>query len=176
MGTKRQTSNELPKQLSFDWEEQGRVGHGKGSEAVSGAAEQVAGQVSSAEESTRALKQDLMEKVAEEANLLEALRRVCANKGSAGVDGMDVTALKAWMSVRANREQLRDQLISSEYEPAPVRGVQIPKPGGKGVRQLGIPTVIDRLVQQALLQVLEPIYDPTFSEGSYGFRPVPAAF
>jgi RNA-directed DNA polymerase len=75
------------------------------------------------------------------------------------------------MSVRANREKLRDKLIRGEYEPAPVRGVQIPKPGGKGVRQLGIPTVVDRLVQQALLQELEPIYDPTFSEGSYGFRP-----
>src|SRR5678815_3167132 len=112
-----------------------------------------------------------MERVAEEANLIEALRRVCANKGSAGVDGMDVTGLKAWMSVRAHREQLRNKLISDEYEPAPVRGVQIPKPGGKGVRQLGIPTVVDRLVQQALLQALEPIFDPDFSEGSYGFRP-----
>jgi RNA-directed DNA polymerase len=82
-----------------------------------------------------------MEKVADEANLLEALRRVCANKGSAGVDGMNVTGLKAWISVRTHREKLREQLISGEYKPAPVRGVQIPKPGGKGVRQLGIPTV-----------------------------------
>jgi RNA-directed DNA polymerase len=171
MGTKRQTSSGLPKQLSFGWEERGCAGHGSGSDAVSEAAGQVAGQVSAAEERTRALKQELMEKVAEEANLLEALRRVCANKGSAGVDGMDVTELKAWMSVRANREKLRDKLISGEYEPALVRGVQIPKPGGKGVRQLGIPTVVDRLVQQALLQVLEPLYEPTFSEGSYGFRP-----
>ncbi len=171
MGTKRQTSSGLPEQLSFDWEGRGYAGHGTGSNAVSGAAGQVVEQGSTAEERTRALKQDLMEKVAEEANLLEALRRVCANKGSAGVDGMGVTELKAWMSVRANREKLRDKLISDEYEPAPVRGVQIPKPGGKGVRQLGIPTVVDRLVQQALLQVLEPIYEPTFSEGSYGFRP-----
>jgi RNA-directed DNA polymerase len=85
-----------------------------------------------------------MERVADEANLIEALRRVCANKGSAGVDGMDVTELKAWMSVRAHRESKRDKLISGEYEPAPVRGVQIPKPGGKGVRQLGIPTVVVR--------------------------------
>lgn len=171
MGTKRQTSSGLPEQLSFDWEGRGYAGHGTGSNAVSGAAGQVVEQGSTAEERTRALKQDLMEKVAAEANLLEALRRVCANKGSAGVDGMDVTELKAWMSVRANREKLRDKLISGEYEPALVRGVQIPKPGGKGVRQLGIPTVVDRLVQQALLQVLEPIYEPTFSEGSYGFRP-----
>jgi RNA-directed DNA polymerase len=168
---KRQTSSELPVQLSFGWEERGHDGHGNSGEAVSGAAEQVMGQVPTAEEGIRALKQDLMERVADEANLIEALRRVCANKGSAGVDGMDVTGLKAWMSVRANREKLRDKLISGEYEPAPVRGVQIPKPGGKGVRQLGIPTVVDRLVQQALLQVLEPINDPAFSEGSYGFRP-----
>lgn len=74
----------------------------------------MAGQVPSAEERTRALKQDLMERVAEESNLLEALRRVCANKGSAGVDGMDVTELKAWMSVRANREKLRRVLFGSE--------------------------------------------------------------
>jgi RNA-directed DNA polymerase len=171
MGTKRQTSGGLPEQLSFGWEEPGRAGHGAGSEAVSRAAAQVAEQVPTAEERTRALKQDLMEKVADEANLLDALNRVCANKGSAGVDAMSVTELKAWRSKRTNREQLRDRLISGTYEPAPVRGVQIPKPGGKGVRQLGIPTVIDRLVQQALLQVLEPIYEPTFSEGSYGFRP-----
>jgi len=171
MGTKRQTKSGLPEQLSFGWEERGRAGHGCGSDAVGEAVGQVAGQVTSAEERIRAWKQDLMEKVAQEANLLEALRRVCANKGSAGIDGMDVTELKAWMSVRANREKLRDELISGEYEPAPVRGVQIPKPGGKGVRQLGIPTVVDRLVQQALLQVLEPIYEPTFSESSYGFRP-----
>jgi RNA-directed DNA polymerase len=171
MGTKPQTSGGLPEQLSFGWEGRGRVGHGKGSDAVSGAAGQVVEQVFTAEERTRALKQDLMEKVADEANLAEALRRVCANKGSAGVDGMDVTVLKAWMSVRTHREQLRGKLISGEYEPTPVRGVQIPKPGGKGVRQLGIPTVVDRLVQQALLRVLEPIFDPSFSEGSYGFRP-----
>jgi RNA-directed DNA polymerase len=171
MGTKRQTSSGLPEQLSFGWEGRGQADHGSGSDAVGEAVGQVAGQVTSAEERIRALKRELMEKVAEEANLLEALRRVCANKGSAGVDGMDVTELKAWMSVRANREKLREELISGEYEPAPVRGVQIPKPGGKGVRQLGIPTVVDRLVQQALLQVLEPIYEPTFSEGSYGFRP-----
>jgi RNA-directed DNA polymerase len=171
MGTERQTSDELPEQLSFNWEEQGHVGHGLSSEAVSGAAGSVVEQVTTVEQRTRALKQELMEKVADEANLLEALRRVCANKGSAGVDAMSVTELKAWMNARAHREELRDKLISGNYEPAPVRGVQIPKPGGKGMRQLGIPTVVDRLVQQALLQVLEPIYEPTFSEGSYGFRP-----
>ena len=171
MDPKFQTSGGLPEQLSFCWEGKERVGHGGGGEAVSRAAEQVVGQGSAAEERKRALEQELMEKVATEANLLEALRRVCANKGSAGVDGMNVTELKAWMGQRAHRERLRERLISGIYEPAPVRGVQIPKPGGKGVRQLGIPTVVDRLVQQALLQVLEPMFDPSFSGGSYGFRP-----
>ena len=115
MGMKRQTSDGLPEQLSFGWEERGRVGHGAGSEAVSGAAGQVAGQVATAEERIRALKQDLMEKVADEANLLEALRRVCANKGSAGVDDMSVTELKAWMSVRANygRVDYQERLCGS---------------------------------------------------------------
>ncbi len=170
-----ETSNGMERQateqLSFGWEARGCVGHGRSSNALSGVARQVVGQVPAAEEGERALKQDLMERGAEEANLVAALGRVCANKGSAGVDGMSVTELKAWMSVRANRVQLRDKLTSGEHEPAPVRGVQIPKPGSKGVRQLGIPTVVDRLVQQALLQVLEPIFDPTFSEGSSGFRP-----
>jgi RNA-directed DNA polymerase len=138
---KRQTSDGLPEQLGFGWDERGRVGHGSGSEAVSGAAGQGVEQVTTAEESTRALKQDLREKVAEEANLIEALRRGCANKGSAGVEGRDVTELKAWMRVRAHREKLRDKLISGEDEPAPVRGVPIPKPGGKGMRPWGIPTV-----------------------------------
>lgn len=128
-------------------------------------------QVSAAEERTRALEQDLMTRVADEANLVEALRRVCANKGSAGIDRMTVTELKTWFSQRTHREKLKEQLLSGTYQPAPVRGVQIPKPGGKGVRQLGIPTVVDRLVQQALLQVLEAKFDPNFSESSYGFRP-----
>ena len=127
--------------------------------------------MSAAEEGTRALKQDLMERVADEANLVEALARVCANKGSAGIDQMTVAELKAWMSERAHREKLKEQLLSGNYQPALVRGVQIPKPGGKGVRQLGIPTVVDRLVQQAMLQVLETKFDPFFSESSYGFRP-----
>ena len=126
--------------------------------------------MSTANERTRALEQDLMARVAEEANLVEALQRVCANKGSAGNDRMTVAELKAWFSQRANREKLKEQLLSGTYQPALVRGVQIPKPG-KGVRQLGIPTVVDRLVQQALLQVLEAKFDPNFSESSYGFRP-----
>src|SRR5690242_17355146 len=100
MGTKRQPSDGLPEQLSFDWGGQGCVSHGQGGDAVSGTAGQVVEQGSTAEERTRALKQDLMEQVAQEANLVEALRRVCANQGSAGVDGMNVAELKAWMSQR----------------------------------------------------------------------------
>lgn len=116
----------------------------------------------------RALTQALMETVVNSANLNQAYKRVKANKGAAGVDGMTVADLKAWIAM--NREGLIASLLSGTYQPKTVRGVEIPKPGG-GVRQLGIPTVVDRLVQQAMCQVLEPILDPTFSSSSFGFRP-----
>ena len=116
----------------------------------------------------RALTQDLMERVVERDNLNQAFRRVKANKGAPGVDGMTVDDLRGWAA--AHKEALIAALLAGEFNPQPVRGVQIPKPGG-GVRQLGIPTVVDRLVQQAMLQVLEPLLDPTFSESSFGFRP-----
>jgi group II intron reverse transcriptase/maturase len=111
---------------------------------------------------------DLLERAFARENLVAAWRRVRANKGSAGVDGRTVhdTAeyLKgAWPAIRKG-------LLDGSYRPAPVRRVGIPKPGG-GVRELGIPTVVDRLIQQALLQVLQPLIDPTFSAHSYGFRP-----
>ncbi|MBN1288157.1 MAG: group II intron reverse transcriptase/maturase [Actinobacteria bacterium] len=109
-----------------------------------------------------------MERVSSLANLKEAVRKVIRNKGSAGTDGMTVHDLKGWFP--GNWGTLQRQLRSEWYRPEPVKGVEIPKPGG-GVRQLGIPTVIDRLVQQALLQVLEPFLDSTFSESSFGFRP-----
>lgn len=101
-------------------------------------------------------------------NLQQAWKRVKANKGAAGVDGLDIdqTArhlVTAWPTIR-------DQLLQGTYRPSPVRRVTIPKPDG-GERELGIPTVTDRLIQQALLQVLQPLLDPTFSEHSYGFRP-----
>lgn len=116
-----------------------------------------------------ALTRCLMEDVASSANLNQAYKRVKANKGAPGVDGMTVTDLRVWIA--DNRDGLIASLLDGSYRPKPVRGVEIPKPDGKGVRQLCIPTVIDRLVQQAILQVLEPLLDPTFSRSSYGFRP-----
>ena len=109
-----------------------------------------------------------MERICEPKNLNRAYRRVKANRGSPGVDGMTVGELRAWLA--AHREEFIASLLDGSYRPREVRGVEIPKPGG-GVRQLGIPTVVDRLVQQAILQVLDPLLDPTFSESSYGFRP-----
>ncbi|BBO68232.1 hypothetical protein DSCA_21620 [Desulfosarcina alkanivorans] len=116
----------------------------------------------------RALTQDLMERVVLPSNLNAAYRRVKANKGSAGIDGMTVDDLSPWLST--HKGQLIEQLVTGTYKPCQIRGVQIPKPAG-GMRQLGIPTVVDRLVQQAILQVLEPILDATFSPASHGFRP-----
>ncbi|MCK4374681.1 MAG: group II intron reverse transcriptase/maturase [Candidatus Brocadiae bacterium] len=109
-----------------------------------------------------------MERICERANLNRAYKRVKANQGAPGVDGMTVDDLYAWLV--EHKEELVASLLGGSYQPQPVRGKEIPKPGG-GVRQLGIPTVVDRLVQQAILQVLEPLLDPTFSASSYGFRP-----
>jgi RNA-directed DNA polymerase len=116
----------------------------------------------------RALTQDLMERVVASANLNHAYKRVKANRGAPGVDGMTVNDLRLWLA--GNKDALVAQLVQGRYRPQPVRGVELPKPGG-GVRQLGIPTVVDRLVQQAILHVLQPILDPTFSTSSFGFRP-----
>jgi group II intron reverse transcriptase/maturase len=111
---------------------------------------------------------DLMEQVVERDNLLRALKRVRSNKGGAGIDGMRVEELPEYL--RGNWERIRAELLGGSYRPLAVRRHEIPKSGG-GVRQLGIPTVLDRFIQQAILQVLQPIFDPTFSENSYGFRP-----
>lgn len=110
----------------------------------------------------------LMEAICDRENLNRAYKRVKANRGAPGVDGMTVGDLFAWLA--GHRDELLASLLNGTYQPQPVRGVEIPKPGG-GVRQLGVPTVVDRLVQQAILQVLEPLLDPTFSDSSYGFRP-----
>src|SRR5882672_866381 len=110
----------------------------------------------------------LMEEVCERENLKAALRRVKANKGSPGVDGMTVIGIKDYL--KQHWPAIREQLLSGTYEPKPVKRVEIPKPDG-GVRKLGIPTVLDRFIQQAVMQVLQRQWDPTFSDHSYGFRP-----
>lgn len=112
--------------------------------------------------------EQIMEKVVDRDNLLTALRNVKRNGGSPGIDGMTVKELPEYL--KRKWPKLRGQLMSGTYEPLPVRRVEIPKPGG-GIRQLGIPTVLDRFIQQALLQVLQQDWDGTFSESSYGFRP-----
>jgi RNA-directed DNA polymerase len=111
----------------------------------------------------------LMEAVVERENMMKALRRVEENRGSAGVDGMPVEALRDYL--RAQWPGIKEALLLGRYQPQPVRGVQIPRPGGKGMRQLGIPTVVDRLIQQALHEALQPLFDGGFSSSSYGFRP-----
>jgi RNA-directed DNA polymerase len=111
----------------------------------------------------------MMERVVERENMMRAYRRVLGNRGSAGVDGMGVEELKPYLQEHWGR--IREELLESRYEPQPVLRVEIPKPGGKGMRKLGIPTVVDRLIQQAMHQVLSPLFDPDFSETSYGFRP-----
>lgn len=116
----------------------------------------------------RALTSNLMEQVCESQNLVRAYRRVRSNKGKPGVDGMTVHELADWL--RNNHAALKASLLEGTYQPQPVRGAQFRKPEG-GQRQLGIPVAVDRLVQQAILQVLNPILDPTFSNSSYGFRP-----
>jgi RNA-directed DNA polymerase len=109
----------------------------------------------------------LMEEVLRRENLFAALKRVQANKGAPGVDGMTVDELPAYL--REAWPAMREQLLEATYIPSPVREVHVPKPGG-GTRMLGIPTVVDRLITQAMLQVMSPIFDPGFSEHSYGFR------
>ncbi len=110
----------------------------------------------------------LMEQVVERGNMWAAYERVLRNKGAPGADGMRVTDLKAWL--QAHWSAVRAALLAGSYLPREVRAVDIPKPQG-GVRTLGVPTVVDRLVQQALLQVLQPVFEPRFSESSYGCRP-----
>lgn len=111
---------------------------------------------------------DLLGKVLNRDNLNRAYKRVKANKGAAGVDGMTVDDALPWL--KAYKGELLDSIRRGKYKPSPVRRVEIPKADG-GVRKLGIPTVIDRIIQQAIAQVLVPIYEPKFSDGSYGYRP-----
>ncbi len=110
----------------------------------------------------------LMEEICDPGNLKRALQRVCQNQGAPGIDGMTIQALPGYLG--DHWSQIRTQLLEGSYRPRAAKRVEIPKPGG-GVRKLGIPTVLDRLVQQAILQVLQKRWDSTFSEHSYGFRP-----
>jgi len=111
---------------------------------------------------------ELMERIVAPSNVREAYRRVKRNDGCPGVDGMSVEELTEYL--RKHWQQVREELLSGTYRPSAVRRHELPKPGG-GIRILGIPTVLDRLIQQAVLQVLQPEWDSTFSEDSYGFRP-----
>ena len=110
-----------------------------------------------------------MEEVLSRENMLAAYHRVVGNKGAPGIDGVTVEDLGDLL--RQRWEAFREELLSGTYKPSPVRKVEIPKPGGRGVRMLGIPTVLDRLIQQVLQQVLTRLFDPTFSDSSFGFRP-----
>lgn len=167
MGAKRQQGNGGQKDL-FDEALKAALRHGVSGEGGTGAGTLVEQQAPAAWSEARALTQHVMEEVAGSANLNRAYKRVKANHGAAGIDGMTVSDLRAWIA--ENRERLIVSLLDGSYRPQPVRGVDIPKPGG-GMRRLGIPTVVDRLVQQAILQVLEPLLDPSFSASSFGFRP-----
>jgi RNA-directed DNA polymerase len=111
----------------------------------------------------------LLEEVVRRENMLSALRRVRSNQGAPGIDGMTVEELVPYL--KTDWPRIREELLKGTYQPAPVRQVEIPKPNGNGMRPLGIPTVLDRMIQQAILQVLTPIFDPHFSNSSYGFRP-----
>jgi RNA-directed DNA polymerase len=112
--------------------------------------------------------EQLMEEVCERENCWQAYKRVKANKGSPGIDGVKVGDLSGYL--KQHWPLIREQLLRGAYQPQPVRRVEIPKPDG-GVRKLGIPTVLDRFIQQAVMQVLQRRWDPTFSEHSHGFRP-----
>lgn len=125
-------------------------------------------QVRAAQRKGRAVAHNLMEQVCEKANLNRAYKRVRANKGAPGVDGRTIIEMREWLA--NHKEAFVASLMEGSYQPQAVKGVSMPKPGG-GQRQLGIPTVVDRLVQQAILQVLEPLLDPTFSGSRFGFRP-----
>ena len=111
----------------------------------------------------------LMEEVVERENCKAALKQVKANKGAPGIDGMTVEELPEYLV--QHWPTIREQLLRGTYQPQPVKRVEIPKPDGGGVRKLGIPTVLDRFIQQAVMQVLQRKWDRTFSKHSYGFRP-----
>ena len=111
---------------------------------------------------------DLLEKILDKDNLNRAYKRVKANKGAPGIDGMTIDEAFLWL--KEHNHELIERIKSGHYTPSPVRRKEIPKPDG-GMRKLGIPTVIDRIIQQAMAQQMMPIFEPLFSDGSYGYRP-----
>ena len=133
------------------------------------ARESIVGRHSACEEVPGGETETLIQKVLQRENMLRAHERVKRNDGAPGVDGITVDQL--WKLCQERWEQVREQILSGTYEPQAIRKVEIPKPDGRGMRMLGIPTVMDRLIQQAVLQVLQPIFEPTFSDNSFGFRP-----
>ena len=141
---------------------------GEGSEGGTGTSPPEACSCTPAKPADSTLTSHLMEQIVELDNLRTAYVRVVSNKGVCGIDGMTVDDMYAWCHEHIG--ELIESLVTGQYRPYPVRGVEIPKPGG-GKRQLGIPTAIDRMVQQAILQVLTPIFEREFSDSSYGFRP-----
>jgi RNA-directed DNA polymerase len=149
---------QMTRQLELLLENRGEAPTGKRSEE----------EPTAAHENERSGASGLMEKVCERPNLLAALKRVRRNKGSPGIDGMTVDELSAHL--REHWPRLREQVLAGTYQPAQVKQQLIPKANG-GMRKLGIPTVVDRFIQQALLQVLQPMFDPDFSKHSHGFRP-----
>lgn len=146
---------------------EGDISHACTGEGNTGAGQLEEQQTSVALYKDRHLTTNLMEQVCSLSNMRRAYKQVKRNKGAAGVDGMTIQELGGFL--KEHIEEIRSQLQQGIYRPQLVLGVKIPKPGG-GERQLGIPTVVDRFVQQAITQVLEPIFDPSFSESSYGFR------
>ena len=152
----------VTQQLQFEW------GRSANPEGEAQKETEAAFQVSMASGNAEPISIVTMEEVVRKGNLLKALKRVKANKGSPGIDGMTVDDLPDFL--KGQWPIIRQQLLDGQFKPQPVKKVMIPKAGG-GSRMLGIPTVTDRFIQQALLQVLSPIYDPTFSPNSYGFRP-----
>jgi len=166
MGVKRPQGRSDQPSLFEGWEADLR--HDTSGEGRTGPGVIVESQASAALEPARALTDRLMEEVCQRDNFNQAYFRVKANKGAPGIDGLTVDDLLPWIA--EHKQELLSSLLDGSYRPQAVRGVLIPKPGG-GERQLGIPTVVDRLIQQAILQVLTRLLDPLFSESSYGFRP-----
>jgi RNA-directed DNA polymerase len=157
MSDKRQKN-----QLVLAFAEEGR------SEAPKAAREGTESPTAKCETERPAGHEQLMEEVCERENCWQAYKRVKANKGSPGIDGMTVSDLTGYL--KQHWPRIREQLLSGNYRPQPVKRVEIPKPDG-GVRKLGIPTVLDRFIPQAVMQVRQRQWDPTFSEHSHGFRP-----